>query len=299
MTSTDDTIQLISFEAAPAPEGSDATIALNWEVANATQVTIEGPGVGNAGLDRYTFYSGTGELHINTPETKASYRLTAAPDPKRLIQSQCDIDLEGGTVAEDAADPATSGEPGESPDETRVTQLGFKGIEVKKGICYVDHNSKQTLEWAYQNAEEASFVMVKGEVPNVPEGKLSAEGAASVGPFTDLKGAVLELKLSKPVSVSKTLSIRIKRAQITVTNDTVTPGSKATLSWQVESATAVDIIPFKGTRVPAPSNPECSGSMTFDVELGQTYEFKVEATSVDGGKSHKIMSATVGQLSDS
>lgn len=295
MILTDDTIELVKFEANPAPEDADATISLTWQVNNAAQVTIEGPGVGRAGLDRFTSYSGTGELHIKTSETKASYKLTAAPDPQRLIQGQCDIDLVNG-VAEDKAEvfAKVGGSADElGADDTGITKLGIKGIDIKKGIGYVEHNSTQTLEWAFQNADEASFSVLKGEVPGVPEVNLKAEGTAAVGPFSDLKGGVLELKLSSPKSVTKKLDIRIKRAQISVTNAEAVAGNEATLSWQVENATAIEITAFGETQAAAPSNPDFSGSMSFEVEAGQTYQFKVDATSADGRRSHKIMSATV------
>ena len=98
MAYDNDTIRLIRFEAINAPEDSDATITLIWQVANAEQVTIEGPGVGAAGLNRRTIHTGAGQLHIKTSETKASYTLTAAPDPKRLINGQCDYDVNGNLI---------------------------------------------------------------------------------------------------------------------------------------------------------------------------------------------------------
>ena len=294
MAYDNDTIRLIRFEAINAPEDSDATITLVWQVANAEQVTIEGPGVGAAGLNRRTIHTGAGQLHIKTSETKASYTLTAAPDPKRLINGRYDYDVNGKPEEKTTGAAKKPGEPEVlGADETGITKLGFKGVKVNKNICYVDHNSTQTLEWAFQNADEASFAVVKGEVPGVPEGNLKAEGEAKVGPFSDVSGAVLELKLSKPKSVVKKLDIRIKRAQITVTNDNVTPGSEATLSWAVENAEAIEITAFNGTEVAALANPGLSCSMSYEVEAGKTYQFKVDATSADGRRSHKIMSATV------
>ena len=295
MILTDDTLQLVKFEASPAPEDSDATITLTWLVNNADQVTIEGPGVGRAGLDRYTAYSGNGEIHVKTSESNPSYKLTVAPDPQRLIQGHCEINIVDGVAQ---AKPEVFAKKGGDPealaeDETGITNLGFKGITVKKGIGYVEHNSKQTLEWAYQNGDEASFSVLKGEVPGLPEGSVKAEGTAAVGPFSELAGAVVELKISSPKSVTKKLDIRIKRAQIAVTHDSVAAGEQATLSWNVEHATAIEITPFHGTQVAAPTNPDFSGSLTFEVEAGQTYEFKVDATSADGRRSHKIMTATV------
>ena len=294
MIPQDDTIQLINFEAKPAPEDSEATIELMWQVKNALQVTIEGPGIDSAGLNRRTFYSGTGQLHINTTETKASYKLTAAPDPQRTIHGQSEIDLDNPIVVNQAG-AAGGNQPAEEvidPDATAVTTLGLKGIEAKRNIAYVDYNSKHTLEWAYQNGDEANFT-VKGDIPKAPEGSATAKGEAKVGPFSGEKGGSIELLITKPSRDTKTLEIRISRARIKVTNAEVKAGEQATLSWEVESATAVEILPFKGPKVALPTNPDFSGSMSFEATAGHEYQFKVEATSSDGRKSHKIMTATV------
>ncbi len=294
----DETIQLINFEAKSAPEDSEATIELTWQVNNAEQVTIEGPGVGPAGLNRCTLFSGAGQLHINTSETKASYTLIAAPDPKKTIQGQAHFDANAPTTEEMAVINAQKEEEARiaketiAPDAVAVTKLGLKGIETKRNICYVDYNSKHTLEWAYQNGDEANFT-VKGDIPNAPEGSANAKGEAKVGPFSGEKGGSIELLITKPSRDTKNLEIRISRARIKVTNAEVKAGEQATLSWEVESATAVEILPFKGPKVALPTNPDFKGSMSFDATAGHNYQFKVEATSSDGRKSHKIMSATV------
>lgn len=297
MSTQDDTIRLISFEVEKASEDSDANFSLSWQVANAAQVTIEGPGIGTAGLNRATIYDGTGELHVQTSETKANYKLTAAPDPQRLIHGQCEIDLNNLKPTEEnaAADSDDSSAAAEKidPDATAVTQLELNGIEIsKRGICYVDFESKQNLEWAYQNGDEA-ILYVKGDVPGVTEGPVNSKGSAAVGPFSGENGGTLELLITKPRRDSRTLDIRINRARIKVINAEATAGSKATLSWEVESAKAVEILPFKETSTPVPTNPGFKDSMTFEVESGHDYQFKVQATSSDGKKSHKIMTATV------
>lgn len=283
----DETIQLINFEAKPAPEDSGANIELSWQVDHAIQVTVEGPGIGTPGLNRSTFYSGTGKLHIKTSETKASYKLTAAPDPQRTINGNAEIDLDG--IAADnriEVDGVLV-----DPDAPKVTELSLKGVDSNDGVCYVPYNSKQTLKWAFENAEEASF-SVKGDLPGLPEGDVSSSGKASLGPIT--KGrSIVQLEVSKPSPTSKTLDIRIQRAQISVSNEEVKAGEKATLSWEVDSANSIEIIAFGGTEVAAPANPDMKGSLSFDAESGKTYQFKVEATSFDDKKSHKVMSATV------